>query len=142
MRANGCDRWSRALVIFAMVLGLAVAAYGAYLLIVGIPWTVVPAVAPGQPLPEGTTALRTTPTGIVPLLAGLAVAIGLLAGRIWVAWAGGVMVAAFSVAFLFGVGGVLVVPAAVLLLVLVALSWPRAERARWRRDRNVTREQT
>jgi hypothetical protein len=113
----------RVLFIVSVVVALAVAGYGAYLLLIGIPETMVIAVPPGEPLPEGTTTYRATPAGVVPLLAGLAIVIGLRSRRIAVAWIGGLAAAAFSVAFVFGVGGILIGPAAALLLALAALTW-------------------
>jgi hypothetical protein len=65
-----------------------VAAYGLYLVVVGVTAVSMPAVAEGTP--PGPTSMETSPVvqGLIPTVAGGLVLIGLVLRRIWLAWAG------------------------------------------------------
>jgi hypothetical protein len=105
-----------------VVLAVAIAAYGVYLLAVGTQVTITPAGLPGAQPQPGTTEYMPDPAGLFPLVTGLTVAAGLLL-RAWVIIVlGAAGIGLFSVLFVFGVGGVLL-PAWLLLVFLLTLAW-------------------
>ena len=109
-------------IVMAVVLALAIAAYGVFLLTVGTLMMITPASAPGVELPPTTTERRPDPAGLIPLAFGLLVAAGLLV-RAWIPVALGASgIGLFSLLFVFGVGGVLL-PAWLALLFLLILAW-------------------
>jgi hypothetical protein len=108
-------------VAITLSLALAVAAYGAYLLLVGQLVNVVPE-GGGAPAPQSVP----TPAGLVSLAGGAAIIAGLLLERPVLAGAGALLTLLFSLLFLFGIGGVLV-PVAVVLLALIAWITRRTE---------------
>jgi hypothetical protein len=103
--------------VAAVLLTVIVISYGLYLLIVGETRVIVN---------EGETVRQTVfvphEGGIFPLVGGIALFIGLLTRRALVAWLGFVLVAAFSMLFLFGIGGRLLPVSAILLLLLIAIA--------------------
>jgi hypothetical protein len=114
--------------VMAVVLALAIAAYGVFLLTVGTLVTITPASAPVVELPPTTTERRPDPAGIIPLGFGLLVATGLLV-RSWILVGLGVAgIGLFSVLFIFGVGGVLL-PAWVALVAVLNLAWLAGRRS-------------
>lgn len=100
---------------------LAVAAllalYGLYLIALG---PILTFVSPGG---AATSYHDPNAAGLAPLLAGLLVWYGVTKGSDLVAWAGAVVAIAFSILFVFGVGGVAIPVAAALLAALVARSF-------------------
>lgn len=100
----------------ALLLAVAVAYYGAYLLIVGQRMMGVAETNGGPLMPVAFNAPTTS--GVFPLIGGVVLVAGLLLRLGWLYWLGFGVVATFSVLFLFGVGGVVCVPASMLLLAL------------------------
>ncbi len=86
--------------VASALIATTVVAYGLYLLLVGQALT---------DMPEGSTVgmvrYEPTPSGLVPLVGGSVILAGLLFERPLVAWVGLVVIAAFSVLFVFGIGG-------------------------------------
>lgn len=92
-----------------------VAAYGAHLILIGQLLTMVS--------PDGQPALSVQApnmAGLIPLAAGLLVVVGIARRRQRLAWIGALAALAFSILFLFGVGGILI-PIAGLLVLSLAL---------------------
>jgi hypothetical protein len=113
----------RAAAIGVAVLAVGMAGYGLYLVLIGPESTVMPAVPLGTP--PGETTTRTVPAmqGLIPLAGGALVLVGLATRRLWLAWAGALVLALFAGLFVFGVGGVLIPFVGALLLLLSIVSW-------------------
>jgi hypothetical protein len=109
--------------VVVAVLALIVAAYGLYLVVIGQEITFVPAVPPGDPLPEGTTRNVPAMQGLIPAAAGLLVVIGMAIRGLLVAWIGAAIATAFAALFLFGVGGALLPVVAALGVALGINTW-------------------
>jgi hypothetical protein len=107
----------------ALAVCVGVSIYGLYLLLVGQEWIFVE---------EGTgisqAAMEPTFLGLVPFTAGLLGAVGIVLHRRLVAWAGWGLMMGFAVAFVFGVGGVLLPVAALLALLMVVMGGWRPRR--------------
>lgn len=100
-----------------VLLAATVILYGLYLLIVGETRTIIN---------EGETVRQPLfvphVAGIFPLIGGITLLAGLLTRRPLIAWLGFVFIAAFSVLFLFGIGGLLLPVSAILLLLLTTMT--------------------
>lgn len=70
-----------ATVAAAAVLAVAIAGYGLYLVLVGLEWTLMPAVPADSPPGEPATTTVPAMQGLIPLAGGLIVLIGLIRGR-------------------------------------------------------------
>lgn len=107
----------------ALAIGTALVIYGAYLLVLGPEWTVV--------LPDGPSTVTRDPSavGVVPLVAGVVLAWGILRGSGRMTWLGTALALAFAVLFVFSMGGVLL-PVVALLLVAAMLRFPPRDRLR------------
>jgi hypothetical protein len=120
----------RAAAIGVVVLSLAVAGFGLYLVLVGPELTFVPAVPVGTLPAEGTTKTVPAVQGLIPLTGGILVLAGLAARRLWLAWIGAGLTTLFAALFVFGVGGALLpVVAALLILLGIVTWWGRSPRA-------------
>lgn len=109
-----------ALLPLAAAIGLGVAAYGAYLVLVGQVWLVIRE-GPHVGFREYTPTL----VGLLPLAAGLIVVLGVALKKRVVGWTGWALMTTFGVAFVFGIGGVVLSAAVVLGLALLAADWRR-----------------
>ena len=101
--------------IVPVASAVVVAAYGAHLILIGQLLTMVS--------PDGQPALSVQApnmAGLIPLAAGLLVVVGIARRRQRLAWIGALAALAFSILFLFGVGGILI-PIAGLLVLSLAL---------------------
>jgi hypothetical protein len=99
----------------ALALGAAalIGSYGAYLVLFG---PILSTVTPGG---SAVTATHVpSPAGLIPAVAALLVWLGMLRGKERIAWLGGGLAVAFALLFVFGIGGILVPVAGVLLLSL------------------------
>jgi hypothetical protein len=103
--------------VAAILLAAAVALYALFLLLVGVPTTVV---REGETI--GRTGYVPHPAAIVPLLAAVALLVGLSTRKLLIAWMGFALLAAFSVSFLFSIGGGLLLLAGLLLVLLTIVS--------------------
>ena len=128
MDLHGRRTSERIAAVGVVALSAGIALYGLYLVVVGIEWTIVQAVPLGDP--PGARASRYLPAyqGLVPLIGGGVVVLGVTAHRALLAWIGTMVLAAFSVLFLFGVGGILIPFAAALVALLAVLTWLRSGR--------------
>lgn len=97
-RSRGPRRTDGAAVIVAVLVGI----YGSYLVLVG-PSVVFVA-------PDGGTVLSRVPNpvGVVPVTAAALVIVGLASQQERLAWIGTAIGLAFSLLFVFGVGGILI----------------------------------
>lgn len=94
-----------------LLLSAGAVVYGLWLVAVGQGWTVVDELGNAQATREPTVA------GVYPLIGGGLCLLGAVARRWSLAAAGAALMLVFSVLFAFGVGGVMI-PVAVVLLVL------------------------
>ena len=102
-------------IVVAIFLAALVALYALFLLIVGERWTVVQE-------GEATRSVQFVPDpdALVPLLAATLLLSGLVTRKLLIAWIGLVVLSTFGALFLFGVGGILL-PVAGLLLILLTI---------------------
>lgn len=103
----------------AVVLALAVAFYGLFLALVGMPATLVQAYNPFEGTGGEKIAIRyPTPHALLGTLAATMIIVGLLMRKLKAAWIGLAVLFAYSAVFLFSTGlGLL--PVAVVLLILL-----------------------
>jgi hypothetical protein len=101
--------------------------YGLYLAVVGVEWRGLTESGAALPQREMVES-RPAPQGLVAVVGGSGVLVGLALERLVVAWAGAAIISAFAVLFVFGVGGILVPLAALLLLLLAWLTWVDSRR--------------
>jgi hypothetical protein len=106
----------------AIVLAVAVAAYGLFLALVGMPVAVVQERVQGMEAPDGGVNIGYDPVphAFIGVLAAAMILVGLLKQKLLIAWSGLVVLFAYSVLFLFSVGAGLL-PVAVLLLILLII---------------------
>lgn len=97
----------------ALAAAALLALYGVYLIVLG---PVLTFVSPGG---SATTYHDPNAAGLAPIIAGLLVWYGVSKGSDLVAWAGAVIATAFSILFVFGVGGIAIPAAAALLAALI-----------------------
>jgi hypothetical protein len=116
-------RNERITVMGVALLAAGIALYGLYLVVVGVEWTIVREVPLGDPPGARTSQYLPAYQGLVPLIAGALVVLGVTVHQPLLAWAGAMVVAVFSVLFLFGVGGILIPFAAALLVLLAVMTW-------------------
>lgn len=119
---------SRAAAFGIGLVALFTAGYGIYLLIVGLTVVSMPAVPGGTP--PGPTSTRTVPVleGWIPTIAGALILVGVALRRVWLAWAGALVVSIFAALFVFRIGGILAPVAAALLVLLGIVSWTAVTR--------------
>src|SRR5918996_2417466 len=94
---------ARAGAIGVVLLGLVIAAYGVYLLVVGVTVVSTPAVPVGAP--PSPASMETGPVimGVIPTIAGGLILVGLVLGRIWLAWIGAAVTSLFAGLFVFSI---------------------------------------
>jgi hypothetical protein len=120
---------ARLAAIGVVLLGLIIAAYGVYLLVVGVTVVSVLAVPVGTPPGPASTATVQVMMGVIPMIAGGLILVGWALRRIWLAWLGAAVTSLFAGLFVFSIGGSLVPVAAVLFVLLGVLTWTRVNRA-------------
>lgn len=106
----------------AILLAVAVALLGLFLAIVGTSWMLVEQFV----TPEGTSTVESTaryPTqhGLFGALAAVMMIVGLLMGKLRIAWYGIAFLFAYSVLFLFSVGAALLPVDFILLILLIII---------------------
>lgn len=103
----------------AVVLATAIAFYGLFLALVGIPVTLVQEYTPfGGTGGENNTIQYTTPHALLGTLAAAMIIVGLLIRKMKVAWIGLATLFAYSTVFFFSIG-ILLLPVAAVLLILL-----------------------
>jgi hypothetical protein len=120
---------ARVAAIGVVLLALIIAAYGIYLLVVGVTVVSMPAVPVGTPPGPASTATVPVMLGVIPMTAGGLILVGLVVRRIWLAWLGAAVTSLFAGLLVFSIGGILVPVAAVLFVLLGVLTWTRVNRA-------------
>lgn len=106
----------------AIFLAAVVALYGLFLVIAGVPGTVIREVSITE-VPEKvqeSPQFSPSPQGLVFLLSAAILISGLLMRKLRIAWLGMVILLVFSMLFLFGVGGG-ILPIDGLLLILLSI---------------------
>jgi len=103
-----------------IVMTTAVALYGFFLALVGMPATSVQEYNPLGTDGEKTTIQQLSPHALLATLAAAMIIIGLLIRKLKIAWIGLAILFAYSAIFLFSTGGGLL-PIAVILLILLAI---------------------
>lgn len=109
--------------LVAILLSAAVAFYSLFLVLVGMPGTLVQEVPEGEAYQAEAWATLTFiphPASSLPLLAASAILVGLVTRRLVIAWIGLLALFAFSALLLFSVGAPLL-PVAGLILVLLLI---------------------
>ena len=104
-------------------LAVLIVAYGLYLLLVGQQITFQEEVPIGAAPAEQVTRHLPAVQGVIPLAAGVVILVGLVTQRLLVAWVGALAASAFAGLFVFGVGGILIPVAVMLLVALGGLTW-------------------
>lgn len=104
-------------IIATVVLAIIVATYSFFLLVVGQPWTV----AYEDNIGRQIEYIR-APQAIVPLLSAVMILGGLVVKQRVLAWIGTVILLIFSLLFMFGIGGILLPVAGVILLLVAIIS--------------------
>lgn len=120
---------ARAAEVGLVLLSLVFAAYGMYLLIVGVTIVSIPAVPVGSPPGPASTTTVPVMTGVVPTIAGVLILAGLALRRIWLAWIGAAITLLFAGLLVFSIGGFLVPVAAALFVLLGIATWSLVDRA-------------
>lgn len=120
---------ARVAAIGLVLLALIIAAYGVYLLVVGVTVVSMPAVPVGNPPGPASTATAPVTMGVIPMIASGLILVGLALRRIWLAWLGAAVTSLFAGLSVFSIGGILVPVAAVLFVLLGVLTWTRVNRA-------------
>ena len=97
----------------AIAIAVVIALYGLYLIVFGLPMILV--------IPDGPTYTERTNDfrGVIPLAGALLLIAGVVTGNTRRALLGAIGHLAFSVLFLFSIGGILIPATAVLLLLVV-----------------------
>ncbi len=113
------SRIVKAATAVAVVLAAAVAFYGLFLALVGMPATSVQEYNPFEGTGGEKTAIRySTPHALLGTLAAAMIIVGLLIRKLKVAWIGLATLFAYSAVFLFSTG-IGLLPVAVVLLILL-----------------------
>ncbi len=108
--------------ILTIFLSLGIVFYSLVLLFRGVELTSVPESPPGAQTFPGVTSVEYVPDrdAMIPLLAAILIMAGCSTGKLQIAWLGLATLVIFGALFLFGIGGALLLPAG-LLLVLVTV---------------------
>jgi hypothetical protein len=112
------DRNVKVATAVAVVLASAVAFYGLFLALVGIPVTLVQEYTPFGGTAGENTIQYTTPHALLGTLAAAIIIVGLMIRKMKVAWIGLATLFAYSTVFLFSIG-ILLLPIAAVLLILL-----------------------
>jgi hypothetical protein len=100
----------------AILLAALVAIYSLFFLVIGQPWVL--AYEGGEN--RGLQFIPAFPA-LVPFLAATALLLGLLTRKKLMAWAGLTILIAFSLLFMFGIGGILLPVSGLLLILLIVI---------------------
>jgi len=118
------------IVLLTLLVTAAVALYALFLLLVGVPGTVVyevPITTVPEPGIRGSMQFSPAPQALVAILAAGAILVGLLTRKMIIAWIGLLILFVFSILFLFGVGGGLLPVAGLLMILLAIIQWNRSK---------------
>lgn len=131
MRLTADSRFARGAAGLAVLLAVAIGAYGLYLVAIGPVVMIVPEGAD----PNGPAVRQVripVESGWIAIVGGSLVFAGLVTRRLVAMWIGAAVIAGFATLFLFGVSGALlpVVPVLFILLAVVSLAWRRESTAR------------
>jgi hypothetical protein len=102
--------------IAVTLLAALVAFYAFFLLVIGQPWTIAYEGGENQGL-----RFISAPAAVIPFLAAILLLLGVLTGKKLWAWLGLTILLAFSILFLFGIGGILLPVAGFLFILLIAI---------------------
>ena len=118
--------------LVALLMVIALAIWGLYLLIVGLPSTNVPRVPPGEPLPPGLILYMPYHGALYSLLALALVAIGLMRDR-WLplAWVGLLLHLIIGGLLIWGMGIFYIAATGGLALLVGVLQWQVTHQAKW-----------
>ncbi len=116
-----------AAIIQVVLLSVGVVAYSLTILLGGVPRTVVPESAPGAPAPPGMVQFVPDQVALIPLLAAILLAVGILTGKLQIAWFGLAALVIFGTLFIFGIGGPVFLPAVVLLVLVTIIQISKRE---------------
>lgn len=119
---------ARAATVGVVLIAFVLAAYGVYLVVVGVTIVSMPAVPLETRLGPASTEKIPSIMGVIPMVAGGLILVGLALRRIWVAWIGAAVTSLFAGLFVFSIGGILVPAAAMLFVLLGVVTWTRASR--------------
>ena len=102
----------------AILLTALVAFYSLFLLVIGQPWTIA-----YEGVDNRGLLFIPAPPAFVPLLAATVLLLGLLIRKKLMAWIGLAILLAFSLLFMFGIGGILLPATGLLFTLLIVIQF-------------------